>query len=83
MMAKMQSVTIAATSVIKDTLQVMTWARLHKATQEDAMMMRLPEIIERGFPDSQHDVPLELKEYNRYRTSLHTVNGVICYKVGS
>ena len=60
MMAQMQSITIATTSMTKDTLQVMTWARLHKATQEDGVMTELREIIERGFPESQHNVPLEL-----------------------
>ena len=64
MMAKIQSVTLAANPMAKDTLQVMTWSRLHKATQEDAVMTRLAEAIERGFPDSQHDVPQDLREYH-------------------
>ena len=63
MMAQVQSINIAITSVIMNTLQVMTWARLHKATQEDSVMMKLTEIIEREFPESQHNVPLEIKEY--------------------
>ena len=78
MMARVQSITIAATSVTKDTLQVMTWSRLHKATQEDGEMMKLTEHIERGFPESQHNVPMEIKKYHRYRHSLHVVDRVVC-----
>ena len=43
-------------------------------------MVRLAEAIERGFPDSKHNIPQDLQEYHRYRHSLHTINGVICYK---
>ena len=69
---------VAATSVTKDTLQVMTWLRLHKATQEDRDMTKLTEHIERGFPESQHNVPMEIKKYHRYRHSLHVVDRVVC-----
>ena len=65
MMAKIQAVTLAANPMTKDTLQVMTWSRLLKATQEDAVMVRLAEAIKRGFPDSQHDVSHDLREYYR------------------
>ena len=61
MMAKIKAVTLAANSKTKDTVEVMTWSRLLKATQEDAVMVRLTEAIERGFPDSQHNVPQDLQ----------------------
>ena len=80
MMAKVQSITVAATYVTKDNLQVLTWSRLHKATQEDGDMTKLIEHVERGFPESQHDVPMEIKEFHKYRHSLHVVDGVVCYK---
>ena len=66
MMVKIQAVTLAANPKTKDTLEVMTWSRLLKATQEDAVMVRLAEAIERGFPDSKHNVPQDLQEYHRY-----------------
>ena len=80
MMAQVQSITIAATCVTKDTLQVMTWSRLHKATQEDGDMKKLTEHIEKGIPESQHDVPMEIKEFYKHRHSLHIVKRVVCYK---
>ena len=80
MMAQVRCITIPATYVTKEPLQVMTWSRLHKATQEDIDMMKLTEHIERGFPESQHDVPKEIKEFHKHRHSLHVVNGVVCYK---
>ena len=43
-------------------------------------MVRLSEAIQRGFPDSKHDVPQDLQEYHRYRYCLHTINDVNCYK---
>merc|ERR1712106_1271177 len=64
----------------KDKLEVITWTRLAKATQEDNTMVRLMEAIHRGFPDSKHDVPQYLQEYHRYRHCLHTINDVNCYK---
>merc|ERR1712106_416451 len=80
MMAKIKAITLAANPRTKDTLEVMTWPRLVKATQEDAVMVKLSETIERGFPDSKHNVPQDLQEYHRYRHCLHTINGVNCYK---
>ena len=78
MMAKIKAVTLAANPRTKDTLEVMTWSRLLKATQEDAVMVRLAKAIKRGFPDSKYNVPQDLQEYHGYRHSLHTINGVIC-----
>jgi hypothetical protein len=61
-------------------LTVITWDRLVKATQEDHVMVKLMEQILRGFPDSQHDMHSDTKEFHRFRHGLHVVEGVICYK---
>ena len=38
------------------------------------------EQIQRGFPDSQHDIHSDIREFHRFRHGLHVVDGVICYK---
>ena len=68
MMAKIKAVTLAANPNTKDTLEVMTWSRLLKATQEDAVMVRLAEAIKRGFPDSKHNVPPDLRSITNIGT---------------
>ena len=52
---------IAATFVTKDTLQVITWSRLHKATQEDRDMAKIIEHVEKGFTESQNNVTMEIQ----------------------
>ena len=61
-------------------LSVVTWDRIFKCTQEDGALVKLIEQIERGFPDSQHDVPKDIREYHEFRNNLHVVDGVVCYK---
>ena len=80
MVAKIKAITFAGVPRDKDKLEVITWTRLVKATQEDDTMVRLMEAIQRGFPDSKHDVQQDLQEYHRYRHCLHTINDVNCYK---
>merc|ERR1712106_1185514 len=80
MVAKIIAVTFAGVPGDKDKLEVITWTRLAKATQEDNTMVRLTEAIHRGFPESKHDVQQDLQEFHRYRHCLHTINNINCYK---
>ena len=66
MVAKIQAITFAGIPRDKDKLEVITWSRLVKATEEDEIMVKLSEAIQRGLPDSKHDVPQDLQEYHRY-----------------
>ena len=78
---RLQDITYTIHSVSDPTNhRVISWDRLNKATQEDGVMVKLIVQILRGFPDSQHDLNQELKEYHKYRHSLHVVDGVVCYK---
>ena len=38
------------------------------------------EQVEQGFPESQHNVNEVLKEYHKFRHSLHVVDGIVCDK---
>ena len=61
-------------------LKVVTWDRVLKCTQEDSTLVKLAEQIERGFPDSMHDLHEDLRVYHRHSDKLHVVDGVVCYK---
>ena len=57
-----------------------TWERVKLATTSDPDLHILTTIIESGFPEFKHQLPPALQEYHRFRTHLHTVDGVILYK---
>ena len=61
-------------------LEVISWSRVYKATQEDKMLVKLIEEIKRGVPESRYDLEKELRQFHKYRHNLHVVAGVICYK---
>jgi hypothetical protein len=60
-------------------LEVISWNKVYKATQEDKLLVRLIEEVERGIPESSYDLEQELRQYHQYRYSLHVVAGVMCY----
>ena len=79
--AKVERITVTTNSVNSpQDLMVVTWPRLHKATQEDGVLVKLIEQIERGFPGSQHEMDNDIREFHKHRFSLHVVDGVACYK---
>ena len=59
---------------------VITWSDLQKATEEDEVLTKLIEEIQRGIPDSSSEMLKELREFHRYRHSLLVVDGVVTYK---
>ena len=61
-------------------LEVISWSRVYKATQEDKMLVKLIEEIKRGVPESRYDLEKELRQFHKYRHNLHVVAGVVCYK---
>ena len=60
--------------------KLVTWQELQEATNNDEVLVKLREEIQRGMADSMHEVPAELKEFHRYRHGLLVVDGVIMYK---
>merc|ERR1719320_402506 len=60
--------------------QMVTWQELQEATNNDEVLVKLREEIQRGMADSSHDVPAELKEFHRYRHGLLVMDGVVTYK---
>ena len=49
-------------------IKAITWGRLHEAAQEDPLMVKLTEVVLRGFPQSSYDVDEELRIYLFYLT---------------
>ena len=47
---------------------MMSWDQVHRATQEDGVLVRLM------------DMDKDLREYHRFRHDLHMVEGVVCYR---
>ena len=60
--------------------KLVTWEELQEATDNDDVLVRLKEEIQRGMADSRHEVPAELKDFHRYRHGLKVVDGVVTYK---
>ena len=63
-----------------DDIKVITWNKIQEVSKEDPTMSQLTEMLYRGFPDSSHEMPKNLKPYHQFRHDLHVVNGVPCYK---
>ena len=63
-----------------DTVKVITWERFYELVQEDPVLVKLMEVVLRGFPQSSHDVDENLKQYHKFRHDLHVEGGIVCYK---
>ena len=53
------------------------WNQIKLSCLEDPTMIQLARIIQRGWPDTVKDVPLDVKPYFQYRYILHIVDGII------
>ena len=60
--------------------RVITWLEVQKATNEDKVLAKLREEIQRGIPDSSTDIDKDLRMFHKYRHGLVVVDGVITYK---
>ena len=53
------------------------WNQIKLSCLEDPTMIQLACIIQRGWPDTAKEVPLDVKPYFQYRYILHIVDGII------
>jgi len=53
---------------------------VYKAKQEDHLLVRVIDEVERGMPASSYHMEKELRLYHQFRHSLHVVDGILCYK---
>ena len=53
------------------------WNQIKLSCLEDPTMIQLARIIQRGWPDTAKEVPLDVKPYFQYRYVLHIVDGII------
>ena len=63
-----------------DGMPMISWNRVHRATQEDGTMTRLIDTIQRGMPDTSYKLDPDLREYHQHRHDLHVMDGVVCFR---
>ena len=57
-----------------DSFPMISWNRVHRATQEDSTMTRLIDIIQSGMPDTSYELDPDLREYHQHRHDLHVMD---------
>ena len=74
--------TVAATYYVMndDVISVITWEKLREVAEEDSVMVKLLEIVLRGFPQSCYDLDETIRQFHKFRHDLHVADGVVCYK---
>ena len=71
--------TAAAYSLLSsEEISVITWERLYEVANEDPVLVKLMEVVLRGFPQSSYDVDEELKQYHKFRHDLHVAEELVC-----
>ena len=77
----LEAVQIAIDSVSSDAkIIMMSWNRVHRATQEDGTLLRLMKNIQRGMPEYGLELDKDLREFHWYRHDLPKVDGVLWYR---
>ena len=69
-----------SSAVETDGLTAITLDMTANHTMSDPSMRKLLTIIEEGFPDNPTDVPIELREYYRFKEHLSSRDGLCLYK---
>ena len=52
-------------------------SKIKEATQADAEMLALIKVIQAGWPESQDELPISVKDYFTFRDELSVQNGLI------
>jgi hypothetical protein len=47
---------------------------------EDWVLVKLKEVLLRGFPQSSYDVDEEIKQCHKFKHDLHVAEALVCYK---
>ena len=64
--------TAAAYSILSsEEISVITWERLYEVANEDRVLVKLKEVVLRGFPQSSYDVFEELRQFHKFKHDLH------------
>ena len=72
--------TEAAVADLKAGPSVITWEIIKDNKSEDDVLAKVMEQLEKGFPDSSHQVHQDVQPYHRYHDQLSIMDGVLCYK---
>ena len=56
-----------------------TWNDVRVATNSDDSMIKLIDLIEHGFPETEDNLPTELRPYYQYKDKLTSFDGVALY----
>jgi hypothetical protein len=73
--------TAAAYSILSsEEISVIMWERLYEVANEDRVLVKLKEVVLRGFPQSSYDVDEELKQFRKFKHDLHVAEELVCYK---
>jgi hypothetical protein len=73
--------TASAYSILSsEEISVITWERLYEVANEDRVLVKLKEVVLRGFPQSSYDVDEELRHFHKFKHDLHVAEELVCYK---
>ena len=80
LLQEMNEVFQVNTVLTSEKLEVISWDRVLEATVQDPVLVKLTEMIYRGFPQNTYELSDDLKPFFKFRHDLHVVGGVVCYK---
>ena len=78
-----KSSTEATVADLKAGPAVITWEILKDNTSEDDVLAKVMEQVEKGFPDSSHQVHQDVQPYHRYRNQRAQEGGGSCERRGA
>jgi hypothetical protein len=61
-------------------ISVITWERLYEVANEEPVLVKMMDVVLRGFPQSSYNVEEGLKQYHNFRQDLHVAEELVCYK---
>jgi hypothetical protein len=59
-------------------ISVITWETLYEVANEDRVLVKLKEVVLRGFPQSSYDIDDELKQFHKFKLDLHVAEELVC-----
>ena len=71
------NITTAACFALQAVSDMVTWEMVREATASDPVLLKLIDIVHKGFPAQARDLTPDLRPYFRYRESISCVDGII------